>query len=359
MYPIAYCAEEAVIAVRFHEYGGSDVLTVDEIPIPEPAPGEVVVEVEACTLNHLDLDLRDGTSRIPLDLPHVLGLDGIGRIHAVAADVSDWRAGDRVMILEEIPCGQCDECAAGNQNRCDDGGWIGVERPGCYAEYVATTAQGVVRLPEEGSAVEWAGVQGPFGTSWHVLVTRGQVRVGETVLVNAAGSGIGSAGIQIAALAGARVIATAGSDAKLDRARELGAVAAVNYSTPGWGAEVLALTDGRGVDLVYDHVGGEVLRESLTLVRKGGRLATCGAHGGETVPLDVIELFRSERSIIGSRTCTREELDKVIALVAEQKLRPVIDSVYPLSDVVAATEKMARRDHFGKIVLQPRPDSGH
>jgi NADPH:quinone reductase-like Zn-dependent oxidoreductase len=346
-----------VIAARFHEYGGTDVLQFDELPIPEPAPGEVVVAIEACALNHLDLDLRAGTSRIPLELPHILGSDGIGRIHSVGLDAGDWRPGDRVMVLEEIPCGRCDQCTTGNQNRCDYGEWIGVNRPGCYAEYVATLAHGVARLPEERTAAEWAGVQVPFGTAWHMLVTRGQLRAGETVLINAAGSGIGSAAVQIALLAGARVIATAGSDAKLDRARELGAYAAVNYSTPGWGAEVLALTGGRGVDLVYDHVGGEVLRESLTVVRKGGRIATCGAHAGETVPLDVIELFRSERSIIGSRTCTLEEIEQVIALVTEHGLEPVIDSVYPLSDVVAATERMARRDHFGKIVLQPRPDS--
>jgi NADPH:quinone reductase-like Zn-dependent oxidoreductase len=343
-----------VIAVRFHEYGGTSVLSVDEIPIPEPAPDEVVVAIEACALNHLDLDLRAGTSRIPLELPHILGSDGIGRIESVGPDVSDWRPGDRVMVLEEVPCGRCDECAAGHQNRCDHCDWIGVNRPGCYAEYLATPADGVVRLPEVRTAAEWAGVQVPFGTAWHMLVTRGRVRVGETVLINAAGSGIGSAAVQIALLAGARVIATAGSDAKLDRARELGAHAAVNYSTPGWGAEVLALTGGEGVDLVYDHVGGEVLRESLTLVRKGGRLATCGAHAGETVALDVIELFRAERTIIGSRHCTLEEIEKVNALVAERKLEPVIDSVYPLSDVVAATEQMARRDHFGKIVLEPR-----
>ena len=327
------------------------MLTLDEIPAPVPSPGEVVVAIEACALNHLDLDLRDGTSRIPLNLPHVLGSEGVGRIHAVAADVDGWRAGDRVMVLEEVPCGRCEECAAGNQNRCDDGSWIGVGRPGCYAEYVAAPAHGVVRLPEDRSAVEWAAVQVAFGTAWHMLITRGQVRAGETLLVNAAGSGIGSAAVQIARLAGARVIATAGSAAKLERARELGAYAAVSYDTPGWGHEVLALTGGRGVDLVYDHVGGEVLRESLTVVRKGGRIVTCGAHGGETVPLDVIELFRAERSIIGSRTCTAREIADVIALVSEHKLEPVVDSVHPLSDVAAAHERMRRRDHFGKIVL--------
>ena len=185
---------------------------------------------------------------------------------------------------------------------------MGVSRPGCAAEFVAASARGVVRLPEHGSAAEWAAVQGAFGTAWHMLITRGQIRRGETVLVNAAGSGIGSAAVQVARLAGARVIATAGSSEKLQRSRQLGAYAAVGYSTPGWGQEVLQHTDGRGVDLVFDHVGGVVLLGSLTVVRKGGRIVTCGAHGGETVPLDVIELFRAELSIIGSRTCTPREL---------------------------------------------------
>ena len=256
------------------------------------------------------------------------------------------------MVLEEVPCGGCAECLAGDQNRCDSGLWLGVSRPGCAAEFVATSARGVVRVPEHRSAAEWAAVQGAFGTAWHMLITRGQIRAGETVLVNAAGSGIGSAAVQIALLAGARVIATAGSSEKLERALRLGAYAAIGYGTPGWGQEVFQHTDGRGVDLVYDHVGGTVLLESLTLVRKGGRIVTCGAHGGETVPLDVIELFRAERSIIGSRTCTSRELAQVIDLVAEAKLEPVVDSVYPLNEADVAYAKLRRRDHFGKIILQ-------
>jgi NADPH:quinone reductase-like Zn-dependent oxidoreductase len=344
-----------MLAVRLHEYHDAAGLRVDEIAGPVAGAGEVVVAIEACALNHLDLDLIDGTSRIPLTLPHTLGLEGVGRIHAIGEGVTGWHHGDRVMVLEEVACGRCEECLAGDPNRCDDGSWTGVSRPGCCAELVATSADGLVRLPEHRSAAEWAAVQGPFGTAWHMLITRGEIRAGETVLVNAAGSGIGSAAVQVARLAGARVIATAGSSAKLERALQLGAYAAVDYGAPGWGGEVLQRTDGRGVDLVYDHVGGNVLLESLALVRKGGRIVTCGAHAGETVPLDVIELFRAERSIIGSRTCTPREIAHVIALVAEGKLDPVVDSIHPLHDAAAAYEKLRRRDHFGKIILQPTP----
>ena len=334
-----------------HDYDGG--LSVDEVPVPVAGDGEVVVAIDACAVNHLDLDLMDGTSRIALELPHILGLEGVGRIHAIGDGVREWSIGDRVLVLEEIPCGRCVECLAGDQNRCDEGAWIGVSRPGCYADFVAVPAHGMLSLPSERSSVEWAAVQGGFGTAWHMLITRGQLHAGETVLVNAAGSGIGSAALQVARLAGARVIATAGSASKLEQASEMGVYAAVNYTAQGWGEQVLALTDGRGVDLVYDHVGGVVLVESLGVVCKGGRVVTCGAHGGETVPLDVIELFRAERSVIGSRTCTAREIASVIDLVGEGRLEPVIDSVYPLGEAPDALRKMRRREHFGKIVLQP------
>jgi NADPH:quinone reductase-like Zn-dependent oxidoreductase len=343
-----------MVAVRMHAYGKP--VRLEEVLAPVPARAEVVVAIEACAVNHLDLDLIDGTSRIPLELPHILGLEGVGRIHAIGEGVSGWRVGDRVMVLEEIPCGRCEDCVAGNQNRCDEGCWIGVSRPGCYAEFVAVPAGGLLRLPDGRPAVEWAAVQGAFGTAWHMLITRGQLRAGETVLINAAGSGIGSAAVQVARLAGARVIATAGSQSKLELALELGAETAVSYAAPGWGQELLERTSGRGVDLVYDHVGGSVLIESLNLVRKGGRIVTCGAHGGETVPLDVIELFRAERSIIGSRTCTMREIQTVIDLVAGGRLEPVVDSTYLLGEAAEAHARMRRREHFGKIVLRNCPD---
>jgi NADPH:quinone reductase-like Zn-dependent oxidoreductase len=336
------------------DYGAVDVLAVEDIEDPQCGPGDVLVRLSACALNHFDLDLRSGVSRIPLDLPHVLGCEGVGRVEAVSPEAADrWRKGDRVMVLEEIPCGRCVVCVEGHQNLCDEGSWVGVSRQGCYAELIAVPAHAVIPLPEARTDVEWAAVQAAFGTAWHMLITRGGLRTGERVLINAVGSGIGSAALQIALNAGAEVFATAGSEAKLDRARAMGAHHAFSYGEGDWADAVQAATGGKGVDLVYDHVGGDVFVKSLSLLRPGGRLATCGAHAGESVPLDIVELFRAERTIIGSRTFTRPELETVVRLVAAGQLDPVVDSVLSIAEARIAHEKLERRDHFGKIVMTP------
>lgn len=341
-----------MLAALMRGYGGAETLSVEQVRDPAPGPGELVVRVEAAALNHLDIDLRAGTSRIPLELPHILGCEGVGRVEYVPPGSGPKvSVGDRVMMLEELPCGRCRECITGRQNLCDAATWLGVSRPGCYAQLIAVPSEGVLVLPEERDAFQWAAVQAAFGTAWHMLITRGALVAGERVLINGAGGGIGSAAIQVAVLAGAEVIATAGSDEKLTQARQLGASWAINYAADGWDAEVLEATDGQGVDLVYDHVGGDVLVASLRTLRPGGRVATCGAHAGETVALDVVELFRAERTIIGSRSFTARELATVVDLVAAGKLEPVIDSVMPLTQVRAAHQRMESRMHFGKIVL--------
>jgi NADPH:quinone reductase-like Zn-dependent oxidoreductase len=342
--------------VIMNRYGGSEVLEYLELPDPVLADGEVLVRVEAAALNHLDIDLRKGTSRLPLDLPHVLGCEGVGRVVTAAGDATHrWSVGDRVMVLEETTCGRCDGCRRGRQNLCEDTVWIGVGRQGAYAELIAVPADGLIPLPETRSAEEWAAVQGAFGTAWHVLMSRGRLTAGEWVLVNAVGSGVGSAALQVSLLAGAHVIATAGSAAKLERALVMGASEAIDYRSQGTDCiarAVLEATGGRGVDLIFDHVGGSVLTGSLKALRPGGRLVTCGAHAGETVPIDVVELFRSEISLIGSRSCTLAELLTVVELVGCGKLDPVVDSVFALSDVRAAHQRMEQRQQFGKIVLR-------
>jgi NADPH:quinone reductase-like Zn-dependent oxidoreductase len=341
-----------------HAYGGPEVLRLDEVADPIPEPHEVIVRVEAAALNHLDIDMRAGTSRLPLELPHILGCEGVGRIAALGTAVGgEWKIGDRVMILEELPCGQCRDCLRGNANRCDEGSWIGVSRPGCYAELIAIPDYGLIRLSDRLAATEWAAVQAAFGTAWHMLMTRGGMRAGETVLINAAGSGIGSAALQLAVWAGATVVATAGSEEKLSRAREMGAHHTIDYSTTDIAEGVEEITAGAGVDLVYDHVGGDVLLQSLSAVRPGGRLTTCGAHAGEVVSLDVIELFRAERTIIGSRTFTKPELEQVVKLVEQRVLSPIVDSVLPLESAAEAHRRMERRQSFGKVILVPDPST--
>lgn len=342
--------------VTMGRYGGSEVLEYGELPDPVPADGEVLVRVEAAALNHLDVDIREGTSRLPLSLPHVLGCEGVGRVVSARGAAGErWSAGSRVMILEETTCGRCQACRLGHPNRCEDTVWIGVGRQGTYAELIAVPADGLIRLPETRSPEEWAAVQGAFGTAWHVLMSRGRLRAGEWLLVNAVGSGVGSAALQVGLAAGARVIVTAGSEAKLVRALAMGAAEAVDYraaGVDGLAEAVLRATGRRGVDLVFDHVGGSLLSESLKVLRPGGRLVTCGAHAGETVPIDVVELFRSEISIIGSRACTPDELLTVVDLVGSGRLDPVVDSVFALEDVRAAHERMEQRRQFGKIVLR-------
>jgi NADPH:quinone reductase-like Zn-dependent oxidoreductase len=338
-------------AVRFHEYGDLDVLRFEEVADPVPDDGEALLRVEACGLNHFDLDLRAGISRVPLNLPHISGLEVVGRIVSLAGGDSDLQVGQRVLVHYEETCGRCRFCRTDRANLCPHTRMFGVNRPGGYAELV--TARIIDLLPVEDGldAAGWAAVQIPFGTAWHLLVTRGGLRPGETVLVNAAGSGVSSAAIQIAKLAGARVIASAGSDAKLAQAREYGADEVTNYQQRLLTDTVLELTAGEGVDLVVEHVGGEVFRESLRALRSDGRLVTCGGHGGEVVPLDLIELFRSERRIIGSRTWTRTELERVVSLVGERKLRPVVDSEFPLEEAREAQARLSSRAHYGKVVL--------
>jgi NADPH:quinone reductase-like Zn-dependent oxidoreductase len=343
-----------VKAVLMKGYGGLDVLAYEETPDPVPAADEALVAVEAAAVNHLDLDLRDGSSRLPLELPHILGLEGAGRVRSLPGGYAGpLRTGSRVLIVEEIPCGSCRQCGLGLSNLCERSAWTGVSRRGTYAELIAAPLSGLIALPEERTAAEWATVQGTFGTAWHMLVTRGAVRPDEWVLVNAVGSGIGSAALQVAQLAGARVIATAGSDEKLGRARELGAAAVVNYSTDSIREAISEVTGGIGVDLVFEHVGGEIFVDSLESIRVGGRMVTCGAHGGEHVDLDVIELFRAERTIIGSMSCTLREVEHVVAMVGVGRLDPVVDRELPLSEAAEAHRVLAAREAFGKIVLAP------
>lgn len=339
-------------AVRFHEYGGVDKLGYEEAPDPVPSADEVLIRVRACAVNHIDLDLREGTSRVPLRLPHTLGIEVAGEI-AETADGGRWKVGDRVTVSFLLYCGACEMCRAGNDNICENRGMLGVTAPGGYAELVVAPARSVLALPAGLSYEDAAATQVAFGTSWHMLIAQGSLRPGETVLVNSAGSGVGSAAVQIAKLAGARAIATVGSNEKQEAVARLGADVVVNYQEQDIVEVVQAETGGRGADLVFEHVGGETLQKSLQSVAVCGRIVTCGAHGGEVVPMDIIELFRKQAALIGSYTATSREIQTVLGLVAEGKLRPVIHKVMPLAEAAAAHELIAARKQVGKIVLVP------
>jgi NADPH:quinone reductase-like Zn-dependent oxidoreductase len=340
-----------VKAVSFAKYGGTEVLDYGTVKDPVPRQGEALIAVEACGVNHFDIDLREGTSRINLNLPHIPGLEVVGRIAEVRGGGGHLPAGKRVLVRYEHICKDCRQCLRNQGNLCPDTQMFGVNRPGGYAEFTTANAVDLIPVSEILTASEWAATQIAFGTAWHMLVTRAGVRAGETVLINAAGSGVSSAATQIAVLSGAEVIVTAGTQHKLDRARQFGAQHAINYREVALFEGVMDLTGGHGVDLVVEHVGGSIFTDSLRALRPGGRLVTCGGHAGELASLDLIELFRSERQIIGCRTWTRAELVDVFALIEMRQLQPVVDKTFPLSQCGEAQQYLVSRQHYGKVVI--------
>ncbi len=339
--------------IRFHSYGGDEVLTLEEVPDPVPGPGQIIVRVRSCAINHLDLDFRAGVSRIPLDLPHILGMEAAGDVVGVGAGVSRLQPGDRVMALADIVCRVCAYCTTGRDNMCSDALRPGWNLPGGYAEYLCVPERGALPIPDAMDYETAAALQIACGTAWHMLITRAGLRVGETVVINAVGSGIGSVALQLAKYAGARVIATAGSDEKLAIASADGADAIVNYRRTDLDDAVRDLTGGRGADLVFEHVGGDVFTKSVACLAPSGRLVVCGGHAGELAGIDVIDLFRKEARIIGSTSATQDEVRTVLALASEGVLRPPIYRVFPLEQARDAHRTVADRSHYGKIILNP------
>jgi NADPH:quinone reductase-like Zn-dependent oxidoreductase len=342
-----------VKALRFHEYGGRDKLVVESVPDPIAGPGEVVVKVGACALNHLDVDFREGVSRFPLELPLIMGLEIAGTIVSRGPGVSEeWKEGDRVAPYLMGTDHRHVMSRTGREN-LSPSAFIGASLPGGYAEYAAIPERHLVRTPDSMTDVEAAAFQIAFGTSYHMLFTRGELKMGETVLINSVGSGIGAAAVQLASLAGAFLIGTASSEEKLAKARELGMHEGINHATHDVATEVMRITGDRGVDLVYEHVGGKLFQAGLDSLTRDGRLVTCGAHAGEVVELDIIPLFRNQTRIIGSFTFTSAEYEEVLRLAGLGLLKPQVHSTFSLDDAVQAFEVMEARRQFGKIVVTP------
>ena len=340
-------------AVVFHEFGSSDVLRLEELDDPKPGAGEVTLDVLACALNHLDVDVREGVSRFPVETPHVLGLEVVGRIAEVGEGVEGWQVGDRVMPYLIDTCGECRFCTTGRESLCPEGGFISFVHSGGYAEKLVCAASQLLRVPEDLGDAEAAALQIAFGTAWHMLFTRAKLQPGETVLVNSVGSGIGSAAVQLAHLAGAYVIGNSSGDDKLARASEFGLDAGINYTTQDVVEEVMQLTGDRGVDVVYEHVGGDLFQKGLDSLAKDGRLVTCGAHSGEVVDFDIIPFFRSQKSVIGSFVYSRPELRKCLELARRGRISPIVHATFPLERAKDAMDLMESRNFFGKIVLTP------
>ncbi len=341
-------------AIVMRAHGGPEVLGLEDLPDPAPGPGEVLVEVRAVALNRLDLWVRQGWPGLKVAFPHVLGSDIAGVVGAVGPGAeAAARPGDEVVLSPGVSCGRCRECLSGRDNLCRSYAILGENVRGGYAERVVVPAQNLLPKPRRLSFDEAACIPLVFLTAWHALVGRAAVRPGETVLVHAAGSGVGSAAVQIAKILGARVLATAGTDEKCRRALNLGADHAVNYAREDFLAAVKKLTDRRGVDVVFEHVGKDTWPRSLAALVSGGRVVTVGATTGYDPPTDLRHVFYRQLSILGSTMGSKGELFEVLKLVDEGRLRPVLDRAFPLADAVAAQQRLADRAAFGKVVLNP------
>jgi NADPH:quinone reductase-like Zn-dependent oxidoreductase len=340
-------------AVIFEQHGGPEVLKLVEVPDPQIKPNEVLVEVRACALNHLDIWVRGGLPGIKIPLPHILGNDVAGVVREVG-ELATWvKPGDEVMLQPGVSCDRCPECLAGRDNMCDEYDILGYRRAGGYGELLAVPGVNVIPKPKNLSWPEAAALPLVTLTAWHMLVTQARVQPGEDVLVHAAGSGVGSLGIQIAKLRGARVIATASSEEKLAKARELGADETINYTHDDWPKEVRRMSGGRGVDVVFEHTGAATWPGSLVSLRKGGRLVTCGATSGFDARTDLRQVFYRHLTILGSMMGSKAELLAAMKFIESGQIRAVIDRALPLADARKAHELMEDRAHFGKLVLQP------
>jgi len=338
-------------AVIFEQHGGPEVLKLTEVSKPTIKANEVLIEVRACALNHLDVWVRNGLPGIKIPLPHILGDDVAGVVRKVGELVIGVNAGDEVMIQPGVSCGHCAECLAGRDNMCDDFDIIGYRRDGGYAEFVAVPGINVIPKPKNLNWFEAAALPLVTLTAWHMLVARANVQPGEDVLVHAAGSGVGSLGIQIAKLRGARVITTASSEEKLAKARELGADVTIDYTQTDWPREVRRLTNGRGVDVVFEHTGAATWPGSILSLKKGGRLVTCGATSGFDAKTDLRHVFYRHLTILGSMMGSKADLLAAMKFIESGQIRAVVDRTLPLSEARKAHELIEGRAQFGKVVL--------
>jgi NADPH:quinone reductase-like Zn-dependent oxidoreductase len=339
-------------AVVLRTHGGVDVLVREDIELAAPGPREVLVRVRAVGLNHLDVWVRRGLANLKLEYPHRLGSDVVGEIEALGPGARQASVGDRVVVSPGLSCGVCQRCLAGQDTLCRRYAILGEHVSGGYARHVVVPDTNLLPWPGDLDFTDVAAVPLSFLTAWQMVVDKAGVQPAQTVLVHAAGSGVSSAAIQIAKLFGARVIATAGSDAKVERARMLGADHAINYSTQDFVAEVRRLTGKRGADVVIDHVGGDVIARSVLAVASGGRIVTCGATSSFEGKIDLRHVFFRQIEILGSTMGSKGALFSVLEHVKSRRLRPVVDRVMPLWEAREAHRILEAREAFGKVVLQ-------
>jgi NADPH:quinone reductase-like Zn-dependent oxidoreductase len=341
-----------VRAAYFKEHGGSDKILYGDYPDPKLGPGDALVRVRACALNQVDMLLLDGRFPPPEGLPHVNGCEVAGTIESWTDGVKGLEQGHRVVVFPGFSCGTCEYCLRGDRTVCLRYGYLGAHKDGGYAELVKVPAQNLVTLDDRISFETAAAIPLAMLTSWHGLLEQANVKPGHTVLVHAAGSGVGSAAIQIARLAGARVITTVGSDDKIEFAKALGAEAVVNYRTQDFVEEVKTWTNKRGVDIVIEHIGGETFEKSVYALTRMGTLVSIGSHDTHWGRMDLRHVYQKNIRVRGTNLGSITELRQILDHVVAGRLRPVIDRTFPLSNTRAAVQYVLDRKQKGKVLLQ-------
>jgi NADPH:quinone reductase-like Zn-dependent oxidoreductase len=341
-----------VKALAFNEFGGPEKLRLQDVPDPKIGPDDALVRVRACALNHLDLFVREGIPALKTPLPFWTGCDIAGDVVEVGAHVKDVKPGERVAVNPNLTCGRCEFCLAGEDSLCVRYRILGEHEPGGLAELVKVRGTKLLPLPAHITYEDAASFILTNMTAWRMVVTQGDVRPGQDVLILGVGGGVSSTAVQIAKLAGARVIVTSSSDEKLDRAKGLGADIGINYAKEDWARRVFELTNRRGVDVVIENVGAATWKQSLRAVRGGGRVITCGATSGPIGETDIRIVFWKQLHIIGSTMSSSKEFHDVMRLFFAGTLKAIVDDVMPLADGAAAQKRLAEGKQFGKIVLK-------
>ncbi len=338
-------------AAFFEEHGGREVLKVGELAAPEPGPGEARVEVKAFALNHLDIFVRKGWPALKLRMPHICGSDAAGVVESVGPGVSGLSVGDEVVLSAGVSCGRCLQCLRGKENYCRKYHLFGEHRSGAGAELFVAPEGNLLPKPQGLDWAQAASLGVAYLTAWHMLISRAKVTLGDTVLINGASSGVSVAGIQMARLHGARVIASTSSEKKAARARELGASEVIDYTGDDVRSRVKELTGGQGVDVVLEHVGGEVFETSMKCLRTGGRLVLCGATAAPKPRIDLRYVFARHLNVLGATMGTRAELLEVLHWVNERSILPVLDRVISIEEIAEGHRLIEEKQHFGKVVL--------
>jgi NADPH:quinone reductase-like Zn-dependent oxidoreductase len=342
-------------AFQLLQHGTPGTFAVREVPEPQPGPDEVVVRVHACGVNHLDLWLEAAVLPLTIELPRTPGGEIAGVVESVGVGVADWTPGDRVAVQSNLFCGECEFCRRGDESLCLHGELLGVTREGGFAERVAVPTRALVRLPEGVDLETSAALTLAGSTAMHMLTDRCTVKAGDWVLVVGASSGVGSAAIQIANGFGARVITTGSTEAKRRLGEALGAEAVVDSTKHDWSAQVRQITQKRGVDVVIEHVGGDILRQCMGCLARGGTVVTCGATAGRQVGLDLWPFFVKQQRLVGSYGRTRANILATLKWAAERRLRPVVDRVFPLEATEAAFARLRSREALGKVLVRCGP----